>query len=67
MHHFGLDCFSTPEAHWALQAALTHSINDNLYVLSLACVLDASALAVGGLRGADFVRDKMCPVGATFS
>ena len=67
MHHFGLDCFSTPEAHWALQAALTHSINDNLYAPSLACVLDASARAAGGLRETDFVRDKMCPVGAPFS
>lgn len=58
MHHFGLDCFCASEAHWALQAALTHSINDDL---------DVSALAAGGLRGTDFVRDKMCPVGATFS
>jgi hypothetical protein len=67
MHHFGLDCFCASEAHWALQAALTHSINDDLYVLSLACVLDTSALAAGGLRGTNFVRDKMCPVGATYS
>ena len=41
MHHLGLDCFSTPEAHWTLQAVLTHSINDDLYALSLTCVLDA--------------------------
>ena len=66
MHHLGLDCFSTPEAHWTLQAVLTHSINDDLYALSLTCVLDAPALAATGLRGTDFVRDKMCPVGATF-
>jgi hypothetical protein len=67
MHHLGLDCFFTPEAHSALQAALTHSINDNLYMPSLACVLDASARAAEGLREFDFVRDKMCPVSATFS
>jgi hypothetical protein len=65
MHHFGLDCFCASEAHLALQAALTHSINDDLYVLSFARVLDASALAAGG--GTEFIRDKMCPVGATFS
>jgi hypothetical protein len=65
MHHFGLDCFSIPGTHWALQASLTHSINNDLFVLSLACVRDASALALRDVRGTDFVRDKMCPVGAT--
>ena len=67
MHHFGLDCFSTSEAHWALQAVLTHSINVDLYVLSRAWVLDVSAFAAGGFCGTGSVKDKMCPVGATFS
>ena len=28
-HHFGLDCFSIRREQWALQASLTHSINDD--------------------------------------
>ena len=61
MHHFGLDFFSISGAHWVLHAALTHSINDALFVLSFAS--DASALAANDLRGIDFVGDKTCPVG----
>src|SRR5580765_7484486 len=65
MHHFGLECFSTRGEHWNLQALLAHSINDELFLLSLASVLElaASALARNDLRGTDFVRDKTCPVG----
>jgi hypothetical protein len=65
MHHFGLECFSTRGEHWNLQASLAHSINDELFLLSLASALElaASALASNDLRGTDFVRDKTCPVG----
>ena len=65
MHHFGLECFSTRGEHWNLQASLAHSSNE-LFPLSLASALEfaASALATNDLRGTDFVRDKMCPVGA---
>ena len=65
MHHFGLECFSTRGEHWNLQASLAHSSNE-LFPLSLASTLEfaASALATNDLRGTDFVRDKMCPVGA---
>src|SRR4029079_344540 len=62
MHHFGRDFLSISEAHWVLQAATTHSINDPLFVLSLAT--GASALAVSDLRGIDFGRNKTCPAGA---
>jgi hypothetical protein len=62
MHHFGLDFFSISGAHWVLHAALTHSINDALFVLSFAS--DASALAASDLRGIEFIGDKTCPVGA---
>jgi hypothetical protein len=64
MHHFGLNFFSISEAHWVLHAALTHSINDALLVLSFAFALDASPLAARDLREIDFVGDKTCPVGA---
>jgi hypothetical protein len=65
MHHFGLECFSTRDEHWNLQASLPHSINDDLFLLSLTSALElaASALARNDLRGTDFVRDKTCPVG----
>jgi hypothetical protein len=65
MHHFGLECFSTRGEHCNLQASLAHSINE-LFSLSLASALEfaASALATNDLCGTDFVRDKMCPVGA---
>ena len=65
MHHFGLECFSTRGEHWNLQASLAHSSNE-LFPLSLASALEfaASAMATNDLRGTDFVRDKMCPVGA---
>jgi hypothetical protein len=39
MHHFGLEFLSVPEAHWLLQAALTHSISEALFVISFASVL----------------------------
>ena len=39
IHHFGLDPFSGE--HWILQASLTHSISDELFVLSFVSVLDA--------------------------
>ena len=65
MHHFGLGRFSTRGEHWNLQASLAHSSNE-LFPLSLASALEfaASAMATNDLRGTDFVRDKMCPVGA---
>jgi hypothetical protein len=64
MHHFGLDWFSNAGEHWILHASLTHSISDDLYVFSLACVLDASAPVARDLRETDFGKDKMCPAGA---
>jgi hypothetical protein len=39
-----------------------HSINGELFALSFASALDASALAASDLGGADFARDKTCPV-----
>ena len=59
MHHFGLDLFSNPGEHWILQDSLTHSISDELFVLSFASVLDASALASGDLRAIGFVGGKI--------
>jgi hypothetical protein len=59
MHHFGLDPFSNPGEHWILQASLTHSISDELFVLSFASVLDVSALAGRDLCGSGFVADKI--------
>ena len=59
MHHLGLDPFSNPGEHWILQASLTHSISDELFVLSFASVLDASALASGDLRAIGFVGGKI--------
>ena len=63
MHHFGLDSFAIPEEHWSLQASLTHSISDELLVLSFASVLDASALASWDLRGTGFVGGKIGSIG----
>ena len=60
-HHFGLDCFSIAGEHWTLQASLAHSIKDDVFVLSCACGLDASALAGSSLDG--FVGGKICSVG----
>jgi len=59
MHHFGLDPFSTPEEHWILQASLTHSSSEELFMLSFASVLDASTLASEDLGGTGFVGDKI--------
>ena len=59
MHHFGLDPFSNPGEHWILQASLTHSISDELFVLSFASVLDVAALAGRDLCGSGFVADKI--------
>ena len=64
MHHFGLDWFFKAREHWILHASLTHSISDDLYVFSLARVLDALAPVARELRGTDFGKDKMCPAGA---
>ena len=64
-HHFGLDCFSVSGEHLILQASLTHSNNDELLVLSFACVLDASAPAAADLRGTGFVGAEICSIGAT--
>jgi hypothetical protein len=64
-HHFGLDCFSVPGEHWTLQASLTHSIKDEVFVPSLASGFDASALAGRGLARTGFVGGKICSVGAT--
>src|SRR5215471_20245400 len=61
-HHFGLDCFSMRREHWALQASLTHSINDDCFAAS---GLDASAFAVGALGRTGFGGGKICSVGAT--
>jgi hypothetical protein len=61
--HLGLDPFSNPGEHWILQASLTHSISDELFVLSFAPVLDASALASGGLRAIGFVGGKIGSIG----
>jgi hypothetical protein len=63
MHHLGLDPFSNPGEHWILQASLTHSISDELFVLSFAPVLDASALASGDLRAIGFVGGKIGSIG----
>ena len=63
MHHFGLDPVSNPGEHWILQASLTHSISDELFVLSFASVLDASALASEDLRGTGFVGGKIGSIG----
>jgi hypothetical protein len=63
MHHFGLDSFSNPGKHRVLQASLTHSISDELFVRSFAYVLDASALASRGLRGTGFVGGKIGSIG----
>src|SRR5262245_55111343 len=59
-HHFGLDCFSMRREHWALQASLTHSINDDSFAAS---GLDASAFAVGALGRTGFGGGKICSVG----
>jgi hypothetical protein len=61
-HHFGLDCFSMRREHWALQASLTHSSNDDSFAAS---GLDASAFAVRALGRTGFVGGKICSVGAT--
>jgi len=61
-HHFGLDCFSTRREHWALQASLTHSSNDDSFAAS---GLDAAAFAVRALGRTGFVGGKICSVGAT--
>ena len=63
MHHFGLDPFSSPGEHLILQASLTHSISDELFVLLFASVLDASALASENSRGTDFVGGKIGSIG----
>ena len=63
MHHFGLDSFSNRGKHPVLQASLTHSISDELFVRSFASVLDASALARRGLRGTGFVGGKIGSTG----
>jgi hypothetical protein len=63
MHHFGLDPFSDPGEHLILQASLTHCISDELFVLSFASVLDASALASEDLGGTNFVGGKIGSVG----
>jgi hypothetical protein len=63
MHHFGLDPFSKSGEHLILQASLTHSISDELFVLSFVSVLDASALASEDLRGTNFVGGKIGSVG----
>ena len=63
MHHFGLDPVSNPGEHWILQASLTHSISDELFVLSFASVLDAPTLASGDLRGTGFVGGKIDSIG----
>jgi len=47
-----------------LQASLTHSINDELFALSFACVLDAPTLAITGLRATDFVAGEIGSIGA---
>lgn len=39
--------FSIAGEHWTLQASLTHSIKDEVFVLSFAPGLDASAVAGG--------------------
>jgi len=64
-HHFGLDCFSVPGEHWTLQASLTHSIKDEVFVPSFASGFDASALAGISLARTGFVGGKICSVGAT--
>jgi hypothetical protein len=64
MHHFGLDCFSIRGEHWALQASLTHSINDDSFAAS---GLDASAFAGGDLGRTGFGGGKICSVGAVSS
>jgi len=67
MHHFGLDPFSSPGEQWVLQASLTHSKSDELFVLSFASVLDASALASDDLRGTGFVGGEIDSVGTASS
>ena len=47
-----------------MQASLTHSINDELFALSFACVLDAPTLAITGLRATDFVAGEIGSIGA---
>jgi hypothetical protein len=59
MHHFGLDPVSNPGEQWILQASLTHSISDELFVLSFASVLDASPPVREDLRGTSFVGGKI--------
>src|SRR6516225_1248116 len=61
-HHFGLDCFSMRREHWALQASLTHSSNDDSFAAS---GLDASAFAVAAFGRTGFVGGKICSVGVT--
>ena len=61
-HHFGLDCFSMRREHWALQASLTHSSNNDSFA---AFGLDAAAFAVTALGRTGFVGGKICSVGAT--
>jgi hypothetical protein len=63
MHHFGLDPDSNPGEHWILQASLTHSNSDELFVLLFASVLDASTLASGDLRGTGSVWGKIGSLG----
>jgi hypothetical protein len=63
VHHFGLDSFSNPGEHWILQASLTHSISDELFLLSFTSVLDAWALVSSDLRGTGPVGDKIGSAG----
>src|SRR6516164_3872976 len=60
-HHFGLNCFSMRREHWALQASLTHSSNDDSFAAS---GLDATAFAVRALGRTGFVGGNSS-VGAT--
>jgi len=61
-HHFGLECFSMRREHWALQASLTHSSNDDSFAAS---GLDAAAFAVRAFGRTGFVGGKICSVGVT--
>jgi len=63
MHHFGLDAFSNPGKHWILQASLTHSISDELFVLSFVAALDAPALGSGDLGGTEVDGGKIGSMG----